>query len=57
MDSVLGHVIVSCTIATLLGLLLCVVFAFDYSFANDAQFMSGPFNHALYIFDLVDRGS
>ncbi len=57
MNSAFGHIVVSCTIATLLGLLLCVVFAFDYSFANDPVFMSGPFNHALYIFDLVDEGS
>lgn len=57
MNSVVGHVLVSCTIATLLGLLLCVVFAFDYSFANDREFISGPFNHALDIFNLVDKGS
>jgi hypothetical protein len=57
MTSVVGHVIVSCAIATLLGLLLSTVFAFDYSFASDKQFVAGPFNHALDIFDLVDRGT
>jgi hypothetical protein len=57
MNSTLGHVVISCTIATLLGLLLCIVFAFDYSFATDRQFVTGPFNHALDIFDLVDSGT
>ena len=57
MTSVVGHVIVSCAIATLLGLLLSTVFAFDYSFASDRQFVAGPFNHAIDIFNLVDRGT
>jgi hypothetical protein len=54
LTSALGHVIVTCSIAILLGLLLSVVFAFDYSFATDRQFVAGPFNHALEIFDLVE---
>lgn len=57
MSSAVGHVVVSSSIAVLIGLLLSVVFAFDYSFATDRQFIAGPFNHALDIFDLVDRGT
>jgi purine-cytosine permease-like protein len=57
LGSLVGHAVVSSTIAVLLGLLLCIVFAFDHSFANDHQITAAPFKHALEIFDAVDRGS
>lgn len=56
LGSNLGHAVVSGTIAVLLGLLLCIVFAFDHSFARDQGIASVPFQHALDIFDAVDRG-
>ncbi|SOX53519.1 DUF4239 domain-containing protein [Mycobacterium ahvazicum] len=52
-----GHAVVSSTIAVLLGLLLCIVFAFDHSFASDHQITAAPFHHALDVFDAVDRGT
>ena len=57
MGSTVGHVIVSSTVAVLLGLLLCVVFQLDHSYATDQRITSGPFQHALDIFDAVDNDS
>ncbi|OBF61232.1 hypothetical protein A5753_18515 [Mycobacterium sp. 852002-51971_SCH5477799-a] len=57
MGSAVGHVIVSSTVAVLLGLLLCVVFQLDHSYATDQRITSGPFTHALDIFDSVDNDS
>lgn len=57
MGSTVGHVIVSSTVAVLLGLLLCVVFQLDHSYATDQRITSGPFQHALDIFDSVDNDS
>jgi Protein of unknown function (DUF4239) len=56
LGSNLGHAVVSCTIAVLLGLLLCIVFAFDHSFSSGHGIAAVPFQHALDIFDAVDRG-
>ncbi|WP_406815997.1 DUF4239 domain-containing protein [Mycobacterium sp. M23085] len=57
MGSTVAHVIVSSTVAVLLGLLLCVVFQLDHSYATDQRITSGPFRHALDIFDSVDNDS
>ncbi|BBY36544.1 hypothetical protein MMAN_06780 [Mycobacterium mantenii] len=57
MGSPVGHVIVSSTVAVLLGLLLCVVYQLDRSYATDQRITSGPFRHALDIFDSVDNDS
>lgn len=57
MGNTAGHVIVSGTVAVLLGLLLCVVFQLDHSYAADQRITSGPFQHALDIFDSVDNDS
>ncbi|MGV0067014.1 DUF4239 domain-containing protein [Mycobacterium colombiense] len=57
MGNTVGHVIVSSTVAVLLGLLLCVVFQLDHSYAADQRITSGPFQHALDIFDSVDNDS
>jgi hypothetical protein len=57
LGSAIGHAMVSSTIAVLLGLLLCIVFTFDHSFASDHQIAAAPFQHALEVFDAVDRGT
>lgn len=57
MGNTVGHVIVSGAVAVLLGLLLCVVFQLDHSYAADQRITSGPFQHALDIFDSVDNDS
>jgi hypothetical protein len=56
LGSTLGHAIVSSTIAVLLGLLLCLVFSLDHPFGNQRSITSAPFQHALEVFDAVDRG-
>lgn len=55
--STLGHVMVSGTVAVLLSLLLCIVYELDHSYATDQRITSGPFQHALDIFDAVDNDS
>ncbi|ASW91008.1 bestrophin-like domain [Mycobacterium marseillense] len=57
LGSAVGHLVVSSTLAVLLGLLLCVVFELDHSYATDQRITSGPFQHALDIFDAVDNDS
>jgi hypothetical protein len=54
LGSTAAHVVVSSAIAVLLGLLLSSVFTLDHSFAVDQRVTSGPFKHALDIFDSVD---
>jgi hypothetical protein len=49
------HVLVSSTIAILLGLLLCIALSLDREFTTDQRVTAGPFNHALEIFDSVDN--
>lgn len=56
LGSTIGHVIVSSTIAALLGLMLCTAFALDHPFGNERGITSEPFQHALEVFDAVDRG-
>lgn len=57
LGSTVGHVVVSGTVAVLLALLLCTVFELDHSYATDQRITSGPFQHALDIFDAVDNAS
>ncbi|ABK65793.1 MULTISPECIES: bestrophin-like domain [Mycobacterium avium complex (MAC)] len=57
LGSTVGHVVVSGTVAVLLALLLCTVFELDHSYATDQRITSGPFQHALDIFDAVDNDS
>ncbi|MDV3265425.1 bestrophin-like domain [Mycobacterium avium] len=57
LGSTVGHVVVSGTVAALLALLLCTVFELDHSYATDQRITSGPFQHALDIFDAVDNDS
>jgi hypothetical protein len=57
LGSTIGHFVVSSAIAVLLGLLLSIVFALDNSFSTDQRITSGPFQHALDIFDSVDGDS
>ena len=55
--STIGHAIVSSTIAVLLGLLLCIVFSLDHPFGNERGITPAPFQHAVEVFDAVDRGA
>lgn len=48
------HVLVSSTVAVLVGLLLCIASSLDREFMTDQRIVSGPFNHAVDIFDAVD---
>jgi hypothetical protein len=57
LESTVGHAIVSSTIAVLLGLLLCIVFSLDHPYETDRAITAAPFQHALEVFDAVDRGT
>lgn len=57
LESIVGHAVVSSTVAVLLGLLLCIVFSLDHPFETDRGITSEPFQHALEVFDAVDRGT
>lgn len=57
LESTRGHLILSCAVATLLGLLLCTVFWLDRPFGNLRGVTSAPFEHSLEAFDAVDRGT
>jgi Protein of unknown function (DUF4239) len=57
LGSTIGHAIVSSTIAVLLGLLLCIVFSLDHPFGSERGITPAPFQHALGVFDAVDRGT
>jgi hypothetical protein len=57
LGSTIGHAIVSSTIAVLLGLLLCIVFSLDHPFGSERGITAAPFQHALEVFDAVDRGT
>ena len=56
LGSTIGHAIVSSTIAVLLGLLLCIVFSLDHPISAERGLTTAPFQHALQVFDAVDRG-
>lgn len=57
LGSTIGHMIVSGSIAVLLGLLLCIIFSLDHPFGNERGITPAPFQHALEVFDAVDRGT
>jgi Protein of unknown function (DUF4239) len=57
LGSTIGHAIVSSTIAVLLSLLLCIIFSLDHPFGSDRGITPAPFQHALKVFDAVDRGT
>ena len=57
LGSTIGHIMVSSTIAVLLGLLLCIVFSLDHPFGKGRGITPAPFQHALEVFDAVDRGT
>jgi hypothetical protein len=57
LGSTIGHMIVSGSIAVLLGLLLCIIFSLDHPFGNERGITPAPFQHALEVFDAVDRGA
>jgi hypothetical protein len=57
LTSTVGHAVVTSTIALLLGLLLCIVFSLDHPFETDRGITAVPFQHALEVFDSVDRGA
>jgi hypothetical protein len=51
------HILLSSAIAVLLGLLLYIVFCLDHPFGSQLGVTSEPFEHALEVFDAVDRGT
>jgi hypothetical protein len=57
MGSKLGHMVVSSTIAILLGLMLCIVFLLDHPFATHRGITPETFQRSLEVFDAVDRGT
>jgi hypothetical protein len=57
LESTRAHLILSSAVAVLLGLLLFVVFWLDHPFGNQLGITSAPFEHALSVFDAVDRGT
>ena len=52
--STVGHIMVSGTIAVLLGLLLCIIFSLDHPFGSERGITPEPFQHALQVFDAID---
>ena len=56
LESRRGHLVLSCAVAVLLGLLLFTVFMLDHPFGN-LGVTSAPFGHSLEVFDGVDRGT
>ena len=57
LGSTFGHAMVSSAIAVLLALLLCIVFSLDHPISTEEKLTSAPFQHALEVFDAVDRGT
>jgi Protein of unknown function (DUF4239) len=57
LGSTVGHALVSGTIAALIGLLLSIAFSLDHPFGMELGISSAPFQHALEVFDAVDRGT
>lgn len=57
LPSIVGHVVIASSVATLLAMLLSMDYALDYSFSTDHAYVAGPFSHANDIFDLVDEGT
>ncbi|WP_102417863.1 DUF4239 domain-containing protein [Mycobacterium sp. 4858] len=57
LGSTFGHAMVSGAIAVLLGLLLCIIFSLDHPMSTEQKLTSAPFQHALEVFDAVDRAT
>jgi Protein of unknown function (DUF4239) len=57
LESKRGHMILSSAVAVLLGLLLYIVFWLDHPFGRQLGVTPAPFEHALQVFDGVDRGT
>jgi hypothetical protein len=57
LGSTIGHAIVSSAIAVLLGLMLCTAVSLDHPFGSGRGITPAPFQHALEVFDAVDRGT
>jgi hypothetical protein len=57
LESKVGHVVLSSSVAVLLGLLLFIVFWLDHPFGTQLGVTSAPFERALSVFDAVDRGT
>jgi len=57
LESRVGHVVLSSSVAVLLGLLLFIVFWLDHPFGTQLGVTSVPFERALSVFDAVDRGT
>ena len=51
------HILLASAVSVLLGLLLYIVFCLDHPFGSQLGVTSAPFEHALEVFDAVDRGS
>jgi hypothetical protein len=56
LDSTRGHVMLSGSVAVLLGLLLFIVFCLDHPFGMQLGVTSAPFEHSLEVFGAVDQG-
>jgi Protein of unknown function (DUF4239) len=51
-----GHMLLSGTVAMLLGLLLFILYWLDYPFGTQLGVTPAPFERAVEVFDAVDRG-
>jgi hypothetical protein len=57
LGSTIGHAVVSSAVAVLLGLLLCITYSLDHPYGVGRAITSAPFQHAVEVFDAVDRGT
>jgi Protein of unknown function (DUF4239) len=57
LSSRLGHAILVSGVALLLGLLLFIVYWLDHPFGTQIGVTPEPFQHALEVFDMIDRGT
>ncbi len=51
-----GHMLLSGTVAALLGLLLFIVYWLDHPFGTELGVTPAPFERALVVFDAIDQG-
>jgi Protein of unknown function (DUF4239) len=56
LDSTRAHIVLSGSVAVLLGLLLFVVYCLDHPFGSQVGITPAPFQHSLEVFDAVDSG-
>lgn len=57
LESRLGHIVLSSAVASLLGLLMFIVFWLDHPFGRNIGVTPQPIERAVQVFDQVDRGS